>query len=55
MPVPVSETTTLTRCAIVRGDLQRAAAGHRILGIEEQVEEHLLQLAGVAVDERQTR
>ena len=36
-----------------RGDAQAAAAGHGFLGVEQQVEKDLLQLAGIAVDGRQ--
>src|ERR1044071_4687932 len=40
---------------IGRADVQRAAlARHGIFGIEEQVQEHLLQFAGIAMDERQS-
>src|SRR5579875_174056 len=35
---------------VVGADGQRAAARHGVLGVQEQVQEHLLQLAGVAVD-----
>src|SRR6476660_10010649 len=36
------------------GDAQSAALGrHSVLGVKEQVQKYLLQLAGVAVDERQ--
>ncbi len=33
-----------------RGDAQAPAAGHGVLGVQQQIEEDLLQLAGVAVD-----
>src|ERR1035438_5929877 len=36
-----------------RGYAQAAAAGHGLLGVQQQVEKYLLQLAGVAVDGRQ--
>ena len=36
-----------------RGDAQAPAAGHGLLGVQQQVEEDLLQFAGIAVDGRQ--
>ena len=33
-----------------RGHAQAAAAGHGFLGVQQQVQKNLLQLAGVAVD-----
>ena len=35
------------------GDAQAPTAGHRLLGIEQEIEKDLLQLAGVAVNGRQ--
>src|SRR4051812_3409573 len=39
--------------AVRGGNGERSAAGHRVLRVQEQVQEHLLQLSGVAVNERQ--
>ena len=36
-----------------RGHAQAAAAGHGFLGVQEQIEKDLLQLAGISVDEGQ--
>src|SRR6266581_434042 len=36
------------------GDTESTAAGHGFLGIQKEIEKNLLQLAGVAVDGRQT-
>src|SRR5438270_8699376 len=45
----------LDAVSIGRADVQRAAfARHGIFGVQEQVQEHLLQLAGVAMDQRQS-
>src|SRR3954469_6963565 len=41
--------------AIHSRDFEAAAAGHGGLCIEEQVQEHLLQLASVSVDQRKLR
>ena len=42
--------------AVGRADVQRAAlARHGVFGVQEQVQEHLLQLAGIAMDQRQVR
>ena len=38
-----------------RGNAQASAAGHRFLGIQKQIQKHLLQFAGVAVNRRQVR
>jgi hypothetical protein len=37
------------------GDAQFASLRHGVLGVEQQIEEDLLQLAGIAVDARQLR
>ena len=53
MPAPESWMRTSTRpCAIAGGDAHagRSAAVHGVLGIEQEVEEDLLQLALVAED-----
>src|ERR1051326_1168600 len=40
---------------IGRADAQRAApGGHGVFGVEGQVQEHLLEFAGIAMDERQS-
>src|ERR1041385_1108470 len=40
---------------IGRADVQRTSIGrHGVFGVEEQVQEHLLQFAGVAMNERQS-
>ena len=49
MPQPVSATTTVTPSVPERrGERQRPAHGHRLAGVERQVEQHLLQLVLVA-------
>src|SRR5579864_415491 len=40
---------------IAAGHLQFAAAGHRLFGIEEQVQEDLLQSSGISLDRRNSR
>ena len=50
MPEPESETSGFDVAVDQRGDAQAAAAGHGFLGVQQQIEKDLLQLAGVAVD-----
>ena len=52
MPEPESEMTGFDVAVDQSGDAQAPAAGHGVLGVQQQVEEDLLQLAGVAVDGR---
>src|SRR5271169_4448724 len=40
---------------VARGDGERASRGHGVFRVEEQVQEDLLQLSGVAEDRRQVR
>ena len=57
MPTPVSSTSISTRLR-ERGaarDAQRAALGHRLAGVEREVEQRLPQHPGVRVDRRQVR
>ena len=45
MPEPVSATSAIDATALdARRDRQPAALRHRVLGVQEQVQEHLLQL-----------
>ncbi len=53
MPEPESATTASTWPLTSVATRRRAAAGHGVFGVEQQVEKDLLQLAGVAVDGRQ--
>ena len=55
MPAPESADQGFDVPVDQRGDAQAAAAGHGFLGVQQQIEEDLLQLAGVAVDGRQLR
>ncbi len=56
MPWPVSATSTWTRRALAPGaHFERAAGCHGVAGVEEQIQEDLLQFAGVAVNRRQRR
>src|SRR6202035_5715207 len=41
--------------AIRCGDAERSAIAHRVFGIQEQVQEHLLQPPRIAVDQRDLR
>ena len=50
MPLPVSVTLTVTPFAIRGRDPQRPSRRHRILRVQEQIQEHLLQPSGIAVD-----
>src|ERR1035438_417671 len=52
MPLPESVIRAST-CPFQCGDAQITTTGHGILGIEQQVEEDLLQFAWVTVDGRQ--
>src|SRR6476646_5754965 len=46
----------LNAVSVGRADVQRAAlARHGVFGVEEEVQEHLLQLAGIPVDQRKAR
>src|SRR5579864_1898832 len=46
----------LDAVSVGRADVQRATfARHGVFGVQEQVQEHLLQLSGVAMDQRQSR
>ncbi len=38
--------------AVQRGYVQDSAPGHRVLGIQEQIQKHLLQAPGVALNQR---
>src|SRR5208282_107868 len=38
--------------AVQRGHVQDSAPGHRVLGIQEQIQKHLLQAPGVALNQR---
>src|SRR5690348_5150181 len=41
--------------AVIRRDSQRSTAWHRVLGVQEQIQVHLLQAARVSLDGRQMR
>ena len=54
MPCPVSATSIRAHAPSRPGpDFERAAAVHGVARVQEQVQEHLLQLAGIAVDRRE--
>jgi hypothetical protein len=53
MPWPVSETSTRAPDSSAQVRTQHAAAIHGVARVQEQVQEDLLQLAGVAVHGRQ--
>ena len=56
MPEPVSATsTTAPSSSIARDDRQPAALRHRVARVEEQVQEHLLQLVLDALHDRRRR
>jgi hypothetical protein len=44
MPEPVSAISAITRSPSTRSTRQPAAARHRVAGVEEEVQEHLLEL-----------
>ena len=50
MPEPESATMRFDVAVGECGHAQAAAAGHGLLGVQQQIEEDLLQFAGVAVD-----
>ncbi len=53
MPDPVSVTRTLTKSPFMRRHIQNSAASHRVLRIQEQIQKHLLQSPGVALNRGQ--